>query len=44
MQGWLPEVDFERRPWYLVEGTAPAVVSNTKPVSHVVVVPFTIAP
>ena len=29
---------------YLVEGTAPAVASNTKPVSNVVVVPFTIAP
>ena len=28
---------------YLVKGTAPAVVSNTKPVSNVVVVPFTIA-
>jgi hypothetical protein len=29
---------------YLIEGTAPAVVSSTKPVSNVVVVPFTIAP
>jgi hypothetical protein len=28
---------------YLVKGTAPAVVSNTEPVSNVVVVPFTIA-
>lgn len=28
---------------YLVKGTAPAVVSNTKPVSNVVVVRFTIA-
>jgi hypothetical protein len=29
---------------YVVNGTAPAVVSNTKPISNVVVVPFTIAP
>jgi hypothetical protein len=29
---------------YLVRGTAPAIVSNTKPVSNVVVVRFTIAP
>ncbi len=28
---------------YLVKGTAPAVVSNTKPVSNAVVVPFAIA-
>ena len=28
---------------YLVKGTAPAVVSNAKPVSNVVTVPFTIA-
>lgn len=28
---------------YLVKGTAPAVVSNTKPVSNVVILPFTIA-
>ncbi len=29
---------------YLVSGTAPAVASSTKPISNVVVVPFTIAP
>jgi hypothetical protein len=29
---------------YVVNGTAPTVVSNTKPVSNVVHVPFTIAP
>lgn len=28
---------------YLMKGTAPAVVSNARPVSNVVVVPFTIA-